>query len=109
VRTISSVADEDIEEFPVTTIQEQYTEIVKQAQDATLAAFDIWTRTVQDAFAQVPTVPVPFDAHQVIDQVYDFAGTLLAAQRDVAKKLVDTALRPAGNQAGNGATETAAA
>jgi hypothetical protein len=87
------------------TIQEQYTEIIKQGQDAVLTAVDAWTKNVQEAFAQVPAVPVPFDVNQVIDQVYDFAGKLLAAQRDVTKKLVDAAalvpeaLREAGKPA----------
>jgi hypothetical protein len=71
-------------------MQEQYTEIVKQAQDAAVAAFDAWTKTVQDAFGQAPALPVPVDANQVIDQVFDFAGKLLTAQRDLAKTLVRT-------------------
>lgn len=71
------------------TAQEQYTEIVKQSQDAVQTAVDSWSRTVQDAFGQLPTA-APVDPNQVIDQVFDFAGTLLGAQRDFAKHLVST-------------------
>jgi len=71
------------------TAQEQYTEVVKQSQDAVLTAVDTWTRTVQDAFGQLPTA-APVDPNQVIDQVFDFAGKLLGAQRDFAKHLVST-------------------
>jgi hypothetical protein len=72
------------------TIQEQYVETVKQAQDAVLTAVDAWTRTVKDAAGQLPIVPVPVDPNHVVDQVFDFAGTLLAAQRELAKNLVQT-------------------
>ena len=74
----------------MTTIQEQYTDIVKQAQEAVLTAVEAWTKTVQDAAGQLPVVPVPVDPNQVIDQAFDFAGTLLAAQRELAKNLVHT-------------------
>jgi hypothetical protein len=72
------------------TLQEQYTDYVKQGQDAVLNAVDTWTKTVQDAFGQLPAVPAQVDPDQVIDQVYDFAAKLLAAQRDFAKNLVHT-------------------
>jgi hypothetical protein len=73
----------------MTTAQEQYTEIVKQGQDAVRTAVDTWTRTVQDTFAKLPTT-APVDADQVIDQVFDFADKMLGAQRDFAKHLVKT-------------------
>jgi hypothetical protein len=72
------------------TVQEQYTEFVKQSQEAVLTAVDAWTKTVQDALGQLPGVPAKVDPEQVIDQVYDFAAKLLAAQRDFAKNLVQT-------------------
>jgi hypothetical protein len=81
----------------MTTAQEQYTEIVKQGQDAVRTAVDTWTRTVQDTFGKLPATP-PVDADQVIDQVFDFADKMLSAQRDFAKHLV---------KAGNGALDTA--
>lgn len=72
------------------TVQEQYTEIVKQSQDAVLSAVDTWTRTVQDAFGQVPTPTTQVDPSDVIDQVFEFATKLLAMQRDFAHNLVKT-------------------
>jgi hypothetical protein len=74
----------------VTTIQEQYTDIVKQAQEAVLTAVEAWTKTVQDAAGQLPAVPLPVDPNQAIDQAFDFAGKLLAAQRELAKNVVHT-------------------
>jgi len=71
-------------------IQEQYTEIVKQSQDAVLTAVDAWTKTVQDAFGQLPAAQSTVDPNEVIDQVFDFAAKLLAAQREFAKNLVHT-------------------
>ena len=73
----------------MTTAQEQYTEIVKQGQEAVRTAVDTWTRTVQDTVTNLPTT-APVDADQVIDQFFDFADKLLDAQRDFAKHLVAT-------------------
>ena len=81
----------------MTTIQEQYTEIVKQSQEAVLIAVDTWTKTVQDAYGQLPTAGLPVDPNQVIDQVFDFAGKLLVVQRDFAKNLVQTSTSVAEN------------
>jgi len=74
----------------VPTIQEQYTEFTKRGQEATFAVVDAWTRTVQDASVQVPSVSGRAAANQVIDQFYDFAGTVLAVQRKFAKDLVSS-------------------
>ena len=73
----------------MTSVQEQYTEMVKQSQDAVQAAVEAWTKTVQDAFGNLPTT-APVKADEVIDQVFDFATKLLGAQRDFAKHLVAT-------------------
>ena len=71
------------------TIQDQYTEILKQGQDAARAAFETWKKTLQQAFGQLPH-PGPISPEQVIDQVYDFAGHVLNAQRDFAKQVLST-------------------
>jgi hypothetical protein len=71
------------------TIQEQYAELIKQGQDAALAALETWNRTLEQAFGQLP-VPGRVSPDQVIDQVYGFAGHVLTAQRDFAKQLVAT-------------------
>ena len=92
----------------MTAIQEQYTEIVKQSQEAVLTAVETWTKTVQDAFGQLPAATVPVDPNQLIDQVYDFGANLLAAQRDFAKNLVHTSTSVA-ETLRQGATRTAEA
>ena len=69
------------------TIQEQYAETVKQAQNAMLAGFDTWIQAYEQVFSQLPTA-APTKPEQMIDQVYDFAGKLLDAQRVFAKQLV---------------------
>jgi hypothetical protein len=71
------------------TIQEQYAELIKQGQDASLAAIESWTRTFQQVFGQLPTSGL-ISPEQVIDQVYDFAGHVLNAQRDFSKQLLAT-------------------
>jgi hypothetical protein len=73
----------------VTTIQDQYTEILKQGQDAALAALETWKKTFQQALGQFPH-PGPINPEHVIDQVYDFAGHVLNAQRDFAKQVLAT-------------------
>jgi hypothetical protein len=71
------------------TIQDQYTEILKQGQDAALAALETWKKTFQQALSQLPH-PGPISPEHVIDQVYDFAGHVLDAQRDFAKQVLAT-------------------
>jgi hypothetical protein len=93
----------------VPTIQEQYTEIVKQSQEAALTAVDAWTSAVQDAFGKLPTglpaARLPVEPNQVIDQYFDFATKLLATQRDFAKNLVH-ASTSAAETLRQGATQT---
>ena len=79
----------------MTAIPEEYTEIIKQSQQAMLSAVEAWAKNVQDAFGKLPAVPQPVDPEQVIDQVFDFAQKLLAAQREVAKNLVHTSTQAA--------------
>ena len=73
----------------MTAIQDQYTELLKQGQDAALAALDAWKKTFQRAASQLPH-PGPISPEHVIDQVYDFAGHVLNAQRDFAKQVLAT-------------------
>ena len=77
------------------TVQEQYTELFKQGQDAALSALDTWNRTIQQATSQLPTAGLP-TPEQAIDQFYDFAGQILNAQRDLAKQLLATSTAAAG-------------
>jgi hypothetical protein len=73
----------------MTTIQEQYSELIKQGQDASRAALETWTQTFQQAAGQLSGSGL-IRPDQVIDQVFDFAGQILNAQRDFAKQLVAT-------------------
>jgi hypothetical protein len=70
------------------TIQEQYAELIRQGQDAALAAYQTWNRTLQQAFGQRPAGW--FSPEQAIDRYFDFAGQVLNAQRDLAKQIVAT-------------------
>lgn len=68
----------------MTDVQEQYTETVKQGQEAAQGAVENWTRTVQDAFGKLPVT----DPAQAIDQFYAVTARLLEIQRDFAKSLL---------------------
>jgi hypothetical protein len=68
------------------SVQEQYTETVKQGQQAFAGAVDSWIRTVQDVWGQFPVA----DPYETIDRFYATTGRLLEAQRDLAKGLVRT-------------------
>ena len=73
----------------MTTIQEQYSELIKQGQDASRVALETWTQTFQQAAGQLSGSGL-IRPDQVIDQVFDFAGQVVNAQRDFAKQLVAT-------------------
>jgi hypothetical protein len=74
----------------MTTLQEHYTEIARQGQEASLAVIEAWTRSFQDVGTRLPEVTGQFDANQVIDRVFDFAVTVVDVQRDFAKQLVSS-------------------
>ena len=101
----------------MTTLQEHYTEIARQGQEASLAVIEAWTRSFQDVAARLPEVTGQFDANQVIDRFYDFAVTVVDVQRDFAKQLVSSTVsvaedvaqksREAANRAGDAANRAA--
>ncbi len=68
------------------TPQEQrYTQTVKQAQDAMLAALATWTRTFQLALDELAAVaPV---REQLIDQGFEVIGKLVTTQLDAQRQL----------------------
>jgi acetyl-CoA carboxylase carboxyltransferase component len=73
----------------MSTPQDQYRQVIKDSQDAVLAAVDAWTQTVQQTLGQLPSATAPsVDADQVVDQVFDFTEKLLETQRAFAKNLV---------------------
>jgi hypothetical protein len=95
-----------------TNLTDQYTEMVRQSQDAVRAAVDNWTKTVQQAMGQLPATAAPFaapyDINTVVDQVFDMAEKVLEAQRDFAKNLIATSTA-AGEAFAARATEAAEA
>jgi carboxypeptidase C (cathepsin A) len=77
-----------------TNFTDQYAQMVQQSQEAVRTAVDNWTKTVQQAMAQLPATAAPFaapyDVNTVVDQVFDLAQKVLEAQRDFAKNLIAT-------------------
>ena len=69
---------------------EQYTQFFQQGQDAARTAVDTWTRLVKTAAGQVPALATQFDAEAAVDRYFDLREKVLEAQRDAAKRLLDT-------------------
>jgi methyl-accepting chemotaxis protein len=70
------------------SVQELYTNTLRQTQEAWVGAIESYTTSVQKAFGQ-PTVN-PFelvDPSEAIDQVFDFWGKALEVEREFAKTL----------------------
>jgi len=72
----------------MTNLQEQYVAIAKQGQEAVATVAGAWTRSLQDSAFKVPVKSGQAVAHQLIDQVFDFATTVIAVQRNLTKQLV---------------------
>jgi hypothetical protein len=76
------------------TAQTQTLDFVRQSQDAFVEAMQVWSDslnrlvgTTQERTASVNDLPKP---DEVLDQVFDFAESLLAAQREFAHNVVRT-------------------
>ena len=78
-----------------TEATKQYVDLVQQGQEATLKAVETWTRTVQDAFSQVPGADYRVDVQSAVDQAYDLAAKLLEVQRGFVKNLLANAVEVA--------------
>ena len=74
----------------MTSATRGYTAVVEQTQDAVLAALDTWTRAVQDVVGALPDGTPRVDPQRAVDQLFDVAGTVLQAQREVAHQVVRT-------------------
>jgi hypothetical protein len=81
----------------MTEIQEQYTEFAKRGQEAASTVVDAWTRTVQEAAAQLPSIATPEGAQQVVDQFFDFSATVIDAQRNLIKHFITASASVAEN------------
>jgi len=74
----------------VASAQDDYLQTVRQSQEAIRNAVESWTRAMQQTFGQATstTEAGSVDANEVVDQVFDFAGKVLEAQRQFAKGLM---------------------
>jgi hypothetical protein len=72
----------------MTTLQEQYTTLARSGQEAAVAVVDAWTRSIKEAASRLPVGSAQATTHQVIDQVFDFAVTVVDVQRNFTKQLV---------------------
>jgi hypothetical protein len=71
------------------SVQDQYTDTVRQTQEAWSGAVETWTNGVQKAFGASPVVPFrTTDPVATIDQLFDFAEKALQVQREFVKNLV---------------------
>lgn len=77
------------------TAQNQTLDFVRQSQDAFVEAMQVWSDSVnrlmgstQERTASVNDLPKP---DEVLDQVFDFAESMLAAQREFAHNVMRTA------------------
>jgi len=79
----------------MSSVQEQYTDAVQQAQQAFTGAVETWTKSLKDLAGKAPYGAAidasAVDPSAVVDQVFDFAAALLSAQRDFTKRLLGTA------------------
>jgi hypothetical protein len=73
------------------TIQDQYTDTVRQAQQSWSGVVQSAADNVQKAFAQ-PTPFTTIDPSEAIDQVFDFWEKTLEVQRDFAKQLAGASI-----------------
>ena len=80
------------------SLQDQYTDTLRQSQEAWSGAIETWTNGVQKAFGSSPVPPfggslfgsAPFtltDPTATVDQLFDFAEKVLEVQREFVKNL----------------------
>ena len=80
------------------SLQDQYTDSLRQSQEAWSGAIETWTNGVQKAFGSSPVAPfggsvfgsTPFtftDPSTTVDQLFDFAEKVLEVQREFVKNL----------------------
>lgn len=74
----------------MTTVQEQYGEVLQQGQQAVLNSVNAWNKTFQETVGSWATTPGRYAPEQVVDQVYDFAGKVLESQRELVKTVWTT-------------------
>ena len=71
--------------------QDKSLESLRQSQTAVLDVVETWAKAVEGSVQDLPAIPVASSLptpEEIIKTSYDFAGKVLEAQRDFAKKLV---------------------
>jgi hypothetical protein len=75
-------------------LQEQVLEGVRKSQDSIVEAVQAWADSVKRLTPQLPTAKLGEELPQpveLIDKAFDFAGQLLAAQRQFAHEVLKAA------------------
>ena len=73
------------------TAQDKTLEALTQSQAAVIDVVETWAKAVEGAVQELPAIPVASSLpslDELISVQFDFAGKVLAAQRDFAEKLV---------------------
>jgi len=73
------------------TAQDKTLEAIAQSQAAVLDVVETWAKAVEGTVQELPAVPVASSLpslDELISVQFDYAGKVLAAQRDFAEKLV---------------------
>jgi hypothetical protein len=74
-----------------TTAQAKTLDAITQSQAAVLDVVETWAKAVEGSVQELPAIPVAAalpSFEEIISVQFDYAGKVLAAQRDFAEKLV---------------------
>ena len=75
-----------------TQAEQQYLDAVREGQQAIVDAVEAWSRNVEHLSGSHPPVPGAPElptAQEVVENAFDFAEQLLAAQREFARNLLE--------------------
>jgi hypothetical protein len=77
-----------------TQAEKQFLDAVRQGQQVIVDGVGAWAKSVESLSVAYPPVPEPPERptpQQVVDNAFDFAEKLLAAQREFARSLLEAA------------------
>jgi hypothetical protein len=77
-----------------TQAEKQFLDAVRQGQQVIVDGVGAWAKSVERlsvAYPPVPELPERPTPQQVVDNAFDFAERLLAAQREFARSLLEAA------------------
>ncbi len=75
-----------------TQAEQQYLDAVREGQQAIVDAVEAWSKGVERlavSYPPVPGAPELPTAQEVVENAFDFAEKLLAAQREFARNLLE--------------------